>query len=69
MLDASGRLPKGLSQGNTIDIGMFDQCLDIMEKLNSTDIKGKYCYLGLVIPLSSLKPNTSMVIENVNIFI
>lgn len=54
MLDASGRLPRAIAQGNRRDEGTYDQCVNIQTKLNATEIKGKYCYGGLAVPLSVL---------------
>lgn len=51
VLDAYGRIPKGLTQKNSVDLGLFHQCINILENLNSISIRGKYCYSGLVIPL------------------
>lgn len=66
VLEASGRIPKGITQGNTNDFGMFDQCLNVNEKLDSIEIKGKYCYPGLAIPLTDVNLNFSAVSENVS---
>lgn len=52
VLDASGRIPQALTQGNKIDLGSYDQCVNIREPLATTTIDGKYCYSGLVIPTS-----------------
>lgn len=57
MLDAYGRIPQAMTQGNDMDLGMFDQCLAIQENLNTTVIKGKYCYAGLVIPVVDMENN------------
>lgn len=51
MLDASGRIPQAITQGNTIDMGTYDQCVSIYKELDTGDIKGRYCYSGLAIPL------------------
>lgn len=50
MLDATGRIPQALTQGNVYDLGMYDQCLNIVEGA----IKGKYCLGGLALPLTDL---------------
>lgn len=57
MLDSYGRIPKGLAQENNVDFGMFDQCINIVEHLNTTSITGKYCYGGLTIPADKLNSN------------
>lgn len=69
MLDAYGRFPEGISQGSKTDLGMFDQCLNIRQNFDDdVDIKGKYCYGGLVIPLLDISLNVSEVDEAVSTF-
>lgn len=51
MLDSSGRVPQGVLQGNSIDLGNYDECVNIHEELETGDINGRYCYSGLAIPL------------------
>lgn len=41
--DASARLPRGILQGNLVDLGNFHQCLNINEGADNMHIKGKYC--------------------------
>lgn len=67
MLDAYGRIPKGMAQGNSVDPGMFDQCLNIAVELDDVAIKGRYCYAGLMLPLIDINLNTSQVDQVVNI--
>lgn len=69
VLDAYGRIPQGFAQGNFIDLGMFDQCLNIAEKVDDIDIKGKYCYNGLIIPFINLNPSTLQVNQIVSVFV
>lgn len=59
MLDASGRIPRAISQGNRVDEGTFDQCVNIHKKLDIGDVKGKYCYAGLAVPLAALNATLS----------
>lgn len=59
MLDASGRIPRSISQGNRRDEGTYDQCVNIYKKLDVGVVKGKYCYAGLAIPLSLLNATLS----------
>lgn len=59
MLDASGRIPQAITQGNRRDVGTYDQCVNIYKKLDVGEVKGKYCYAGLAIPLAILN-NTSI---------
>lgn len=54
MLDASGNMPTGLLKGNVIDMGFYDECVDIAKNVNNLLIKGKHCYGGLMIPLAKL---------------
>lgn len=57
MLDSFGRLPQAITQGNYYDLGTYDQCTNIFENINNTEIKGKYCIGGLSIPLTDLNVN------------
>lgn len=52
VLDSSGNVPSGLFSGNYVDMGFYDECMDIVEDIDNELIKGKYCYGGLVIPLN-----------------
>lgn len=53
MLDASGRIPKAITQGNRLDEGTFDLCVNINEKLDVIgQVSGKYCYGGLTLPIN-----------------
>lgn len=52
MLDAFGRIPPAITQGNDADMGNYDQCINIYEKLEDVDIYGRYCYSGLIVPIS-----------------
>lgn len=54
MLDAFGRIPQAITQGNNIDLGSYDQCLNVFHETNH--IKGKYCLNGLNIPLLEVFP-------------
>lgn len=54
VLDASGRLPQAITQGNDLDLGMYDQCLNIHEEIGNVTIKGKYCSRGLSLPLTDI---------------
>lgn len=50
VIDSFGRIPQAITQGNSYDLGTYDQCINIFEQLNGVDIKGKYCVGGLAIP-------------------
>lgn len=52
MLDASGNMPTALLRGNVVDMGYYDECMDVAQNVNNSLIKGKYCYGGLIIPIS-----------------
>lgn len=55
VLDAGGKLPHGLLEGNMNGIGMFEECLGISQKRNdSRIIKGQYCLAKIPLPLSIL---------------
>lgn len=63
MLDAYSRIPRELTEGNNVDFGMFDQCINIKESLNNTSIQGKYCYGGLVLPITRIKEMDTAMVE------
>lgn len=59
MLDASGRVPQAITQGNRVEMGNYDQCLNIHEELETgTVINGRYCYSGLAIPINVTDSNS-----------
>lgn len=43
MLDASSKIPTGILAGNIIDLGSFDECLDIEDRFNRPTIKSQHC--------------------------
>ncbi|XP_043065194.1 nose resistant to fluoxetine protein 6-like [Drosophila ficusphila] len=46
MVDSWGSIPSGLLTGNTFDLGNFDECLSVNQKISSSQkISGKYCFL------------------------
>lgn len=52
MLDSNGRTPRGLMKGNNIDMGFYDECLDVSQKFEEDDeLIGRYCFGGLAIPV------------------
>lgn len=55
VLDAFGRIPQAVMQGNTYELGTYDQCVNIFEELGNVTIKGKYCLGGLAIPFKDLE--------------
>lgn len=51
MLDAGGKTPHGLLEGNINSVGMFEECLGIShQRNNSRIIKGKYCMAKIPLP-------------------
>lgn len=52
VLDSTGRIPVGLMKGNMIDLGVYDECVNINHKLENDTIKGRYCYSGVSVPIS-----------------
>ncbi|KAJ2949028.1 hypothetical protein O0L34_g5969 [Tuta absoluta] len=42
-LEAGMRIPKGLLQLNNLDLGNYDQCLDIKQDIETSVIEGKFC--------------------------
>lgn len=66
VLDAYGHIPHGVTQGNSMDMGMFDQCLNISETIDAVKIRGKYCYAGLALPLSNISLDIQQPVQQVN---
>lgn len=52
MLEATGSFPTGVLLGNTVDLGLFDECVQISKELENSTINGRYCYSGLYVALS-----------------
>ncbi|KAG6445708.1 hypothetical protein O3G_MSEX004055 [Manduca sexta] len=48
--DAGIRVPRGLLQGNNVDLGNYYQCLDINHNLQDMDLQGKYC--SILVPMN-----------------
>lgn len=47
VIEAGLRLPKGVTQGNLLDLGNYQQCLGINKKIEHMTIKGKYCRISV----------------------
>lgn len=47
VVDAGPRIPKGILQGNLVDLGNYHQCLDINKAVNDMVIDGKYCQIRI----------------------
>lgn len=43
--DAGLRIPRGLTEGNFIDLGNYHQCLGITHDAEDEQIQGKYCLI------------------------
>lgn len=55
MIDASTKIPSGFLSGNIVDLGNFDECISIEEKI-SVDEKnetmlGQYCQVAIPLKL------------------
>ncbi|KAL0881125.1 hypothetical protein ABMA27_002246 [Loxostege sticticalis] len=44
-IDAGIRTPKGILDGNTVDLGNYHQCLGINRQLEDSELQGKYCLI------------------------
>ncbi|XP_068632537.1 O-acyltransferase like protein-like [Battus philenor] len=44
-LDAGIRIPRGILNGNTMDLGNYYQCLNINKDMNRMNIQGKFCVM------------------------
>ncbi|CAG4983777.1 unnamed protein product [Parnassius apollo] len=58
-LDAGIRIPRGIFDGNTMDLGNYHQCLNINLPLNNTAIEGKYCMIRVPFNQELDLPNSS----------
>lgn len=47
MFDSSGKSPSGLLKGNLIELGQFDECLEIQHP--NGNFTGEYCILQLMV--------------------
>lgn len=48
MYDAGAKLPSGILEGHQINLGDFDECMGIEEKIEESEIVyGKYCVAKL----------------------
>lgn len=65
MLDSYGRIPQAVTQGNNLDLGTYDQCVNVLERLEFGDIHGKYCFAGLIVPLVNNSDATPSNFDNV----
>ncbi|CAG4983770.1 unnamed protein product [Parnassius apollo] len=43
--DAGVRIPRSILLGNTVDLGNYQQCININQALEGSDIQGKYCMI------------------------
>lgn len=64
MLDSSGNIPVGILKGNVVDLGFYDQCLEIRHEIGEGVINGKYCHAGLLIPYAWNKSRPSEPVNN-----
>ncbi|XP_026319605.1 O-acyltransferase like protein-like [Hyposmocoma kahamanoa] len=46
-LEAGPRIPKGILQGNSVDLGNYHQCLGINREIDDMIINGKYCRIRI----------------------
>ncbi|KAL0831529.1 hypothetical protein ABMA28_002323 [Loxostege sticticalis] len=44
-IDSGIRTPKGILDGNTVDLGNYHQCLGINRQLEDSELQGKYCLI------------------------
>lgn len=47
VLEAGPRIPKGILQGNSVDLGNYHQCLGINREIDDMIINGKYCRIRI----------------------
>ncbi|XP_063822749.1 O-acyltransferase like protein-like [Ostrinia nubilalis] len=44
-IDSGLRAPRGILEGNTVDLGNYHQCLSINRQLEDSELQGKYCLI------------------------
>ncbi|KAH6946353.1 hypothetical protein HPB50_013023 [Hyalomma asiaticum] len=51
LIDATGKYPTGLLQGNLADLGAYDECVETMvrDEYGTTKVRGQYCDVHLLI--------------------
>lgn len=47
MIDSSSKIPTGIFSGNVVDLGNFDECIEIEDKTDN--VIGKFCALSFTI--------------------
>lgn len=57
MFDASTKFPSGILYGSTIDLGNFDECLDVKTIINKDEVFGRYCLPSITIENNSKTNN------------
>lgn len=56
MYDAGVKIPpSGILDGNMLDLGSFDECINVKYSKNDTNIFGKYCIGKTIINFDSEK--------------
>lgn len=43
MLDSSTKIPWGILKGNLVDLGMYDECVSVLNIKNEKKIQGRHC--------------------------
>ncbi|XP_031334569.1 O-acyltransferase like protein-like isoform X2 [Photinus pyralis] len=45
MFDATSKLPSGIGTGNTADLGSFEECIEVNQRIDSSNsLRGRYCF-------------------------
>lgn len=53
MADASSKLPSGLLAGNKVDLGAYDECLDVAVAEGDVRFTGQHCLVAMQLHLYS----------------
>ncbi|KAJ0175773.1 hypothetical protein K1T71_008932 [Dendrolimus kikuchii] len=61
--DAGIRTPRGVLEGNTVDLGNYHQCLGINYELEETNLQGKYCTIRVPLSQNLSIPNIPGLLE------
>jgi hypothetical protein len=51
VVDATGKIPAGILEGNIMNLGSMDECLDARADEDNETFTGKYCLVNFKIPV------------------
>ncbi|XP_063893606.1 nose resistant to fluoxetine protein 6 [Helicoverpa armigera] len=54
--DAGMRVPRGVLEGNTMDMGNYHQCIGLNQNIADTELQGKYCMIRVPLNQTFVTP-------------